>query len=219
MGLSKGQKERRYGKNNTTAASTPHHSAPASRYPQGALYAEPAKASSNMYLVVAFVVAASLGAYNFFWVLPQFSHFAGNTVPELLFTFGRENVLVFSTNAGSDLLAQYASFHRSSALVFPILFALTLAGCIFTAKLPAGARNLHLSVPALFALVFIAGGFALDAALANPTSGAVPLASALITARWLLLLAVFAQYIYLSIRLVRSKVAAFARGKLPEQQG
>lgn len=66
MSLSKNQKRKLYGEN--TQVQQPAPAAPASRYKQGELYAEPTKSSSNMYLVVAFIVACALGAYNFFWV-------------------------------------------------------------------------------------------------------------------------------------------------------
>ena len=110
MGLSKGQKERLYGKDKTHAPVDSHPTPPAaraSRYPSGQLYAEPTKSSSNMYLYVALAVAVLLGAYNYFWLLPQFSNFAGNTVPELMFTFGRDHVAAFANNIGPDYLEQY----------------------------------------------------------------------------------------------------------------
>ncbi|MEV7800849.1 hypothetical protein AB0O14_17305 [Microbacterium foliorum] len=221
MGLSKGQKERLYGKDNTHAPVDSHPTPPAaraSRYPSGQLYAEPTKSSSNMYLYVALAVAVLLGAYNYFWLLPQFSNFAGNTVPELMFTFGRDHVAAFANNIGPDYLEQYKAYHRVSALVFPVLFAGTWVCFIFAAHLRAKARNLHLITPVLFALVYIIGGFVLNAAVTNPNSGAVALASLLVTLRWVLFFAMLAQLLYLAVRLVRDKVDAFSRGELPEQR-
>lgn len=215
MSLSKNQKRKLYG-NNIQAEPAPN--TPASRYRQGELYAEPTKSSSHMYLVVAFIVSCALGAYNFFWVLPQFARLSGNPVPELLLAFGSNEVAAFANNISPDYLAQYISFHRSSALVFPVLFALTWAGFIFTAKLPVTLRNIFLAVPALFTVVFIAGGLVLDAALTNPESGPVGIASTLISLRWLLFVLMFAQLGYLGVRLVTGKVDAFSRGELPGQQ-
>lgn len=220
MGLSKGQKERLYGKDNIQA---PVESQPAppvarnSRYANGQLYAEPTKSSSNMYLYVALAVAVLLGAYNYFWLLPQFSTFAGNTVPELMFTFGREHVTAFANNIGPDYLEQYKAYHRVSALVFPLLFTATWVGFIFGAKLPAKMRAVHLVIPVLFAVIYIIGGFVLNLAVTNPAGGAVGIASLLITLRWLLFFAMLAQLLYLIVRLVRGKVDAFSRGELPEQ--
>lgn len=74
-----------------------------------------------------------------------------------------------------------------------------------------------LTLPVAYAFVFIAGGFAVDSALADPLGGATGLASLLMTARWALFVLCLVQLGYLALRLVRSKMDAFARGELPGQ--
>ncbi|QRZ61917.1 hypothetical protein [Rothia sp. ZJ932] len=224
MGLSKSQKKRLYGDKAQLEATTPptrttaKMSAADSRYRQGELYADPTKSSSNMYLVVGFIVSFSLIAYNYLWVLPQFSHFAGNTVPELLFSFGRDEIEAFAGSTDPDYIAQYATYHLSAALIVPFVCLLTWTGMIFASHLSLRERSLHLPLPVLFAIIYGTGNLALNAALANPAGSVVGIASALISARWALFILLLAQLAYLCLRLVRGKVDAFTRGELPEQQ-
>jgi hypothetical protein len=176
----------------------------------------PARGSSAGLLTgVVVAVGVLLLLYVLAWTLPQLGAAAGTLLPELRPAgFGRQEIASSASALGDAGLEQYRYVHRTSGLFAPVLLALGWLGMI-ALSLPKGAlRWLMWLVPVLFAAVYLAGGQAVDAALADPGAGPVALASALVLARWVLMLALLVQGAWLFVRLVRSKVDAFSRGEL-----
>lgn len=220
MSLSKNQKKRLYGEN-TQATPEPTTAPPRSaRRPdnqpitRGDVAPEPEARSSFMFAGVAFFITLLLTFYYFAWVLPEMSERAGTTIPELMFWFDAEHLRAVAQGLGREDLVQYQYIHRSSGLVYPLLFAGSWVAMIAGAQLERTLSRAMMALPVFFATMFIAGGFVLDSALANPDGGASMLAATLIAVRWVLFVTCWVQLIWLAIRLVRSKLDAFARGKL-----
>lgn len=227
MGLSKGQKKRLYGENTTADVTETPQVAPvqsgspkrSSQYVRNDFRATPESGQSTyMFAGVALVIAVLMGAYYFGWVLPSMGARAGTLMPELRLWFNAEILAETQDALGTDLIRDYQLLHRSTGLVFPLIFAASWLGMISAAKLPAKSARINKLVPILFAFIFIAGNFTLDAALANPLGGAVLPAAALIFIRWWLLVLCILQVVWLAIRLIRGKIDDFAEGKLPGQQ-
>lgn len=226
MGLSEGQKKRRYGENTkapqeirTPAPATPSQPARSMHdMTRQELAAEPERSSSFMFAGVAFVITLLLFGYYYLWVLPELSERAGTTIPELMFWFTPEHLASVSAGLGAENLVQYQFIHRSSALVLPLIFAGSWVGMIAGAKLPVITRRLNMALPVLYAVIFIAGGFVLDVTLAHAGGGPAGLAALLIALRWILLVLCLIQLGWLAVRLFRRKVDSFARGELPGQQ-
>lgn len=230
MGLSKGQKKRLYGENTTAEVSTPAlRQAPtpsnartpkrSGQYARNDFQATPESGQSTyMFAGVGLVIAVLMGAYYFGWVLPSMGSRAGTLMPELRLWFNAGILASTQEHLGTDLIRDYQLLHRSTGLIFPLIFAASWLGIISAAKLPIKTARLNKAVPILFAIIFIAGSFTLDAALANPRGSAVIPAALLIFFRWWLLVLCVLQAVWLVIRLVRGKVDDFAEGKLPGQQ-
>lgn len=228
MGLSKGQKKRLYGEQ------TEAHTAPAPKpakpaqpakpgprvitdYSRGELAATPETGSSYIFLGVAFVVTLLFGLYYHFMLLPGVSSVAGATAPELMVWFDTEHLQTFAAGLGVEGLREYQILHRSTGLIFPLIFAFTWWNMVRASKFELLVGRLMLGLPLAYAVVFIAGGFALDMALANPLGGSAGLAALLVAARWVLFILCLAQLAIMAVRLVRGKVDAFSRGELPGQ--
>lgn len=231
MGLSNGQKKRLYGSNTQASApSSPSRPAPAAAgrpasprivtdFSRAELAAEPEKGGgSRIFLGVAFVVTALFMLYYYLLLLPGVSAVAGATAPELMAGFSAQHLQEVAAGLGVDGLREYQVLHRSTGLIVPLIFAFTWWHLIRGAQFELLVGRLMLALPLAYALVFIAGGFALDMALADPLSTNTPVASFLMSARWALLVLCLLQLGYLAVRLVRSKVDAFARGELPGQR-
>lgn len=225
MSLSKSQKARRYGSNTQAELKdprpqrlTPHKPQAGSTYSRDDLAADPQKNSSYVFAAAAFAVAVLLFLYYHLWLLPQLSKQAGLAVPELLFWFDGQYIAQLKQGLGPDLMRQYQSIHRSSGLIFPLIFIPAWLGTISAAGLTPGYARLLKLLGILYGLIFLAGGFVLDLALAN-SQGPVGLAAFLILLRWLLLLLCLLTLVILTVRLFKIKFAAFARGDLPGQQG
>lgn len=225
MSLSKSQKKRLYGENieakavqkAPAATATPKKSV-ASRASSYDVAAQPESQSSFMFAGVALVVALLLMAYYYFWILPQLNEHAGTTVPELMFWLNSDHAFKVAQGLGAENLVQYQFIHRSSGLIFPLMFAGAWIALIAAARFSTVASRVMLLIPGLWAVVFIAGNFVLDAALANPASGPVGLAALLIAIRQILFVACWIQLGWMAVRLVQNKVTAFSRGELPGQQ-
>ena len=221
MGLSKGQKKRLYGDNIKAEVNAPAPAPPPAntRYVRTDFQATPETGQSTyMFAGVGLVIALLLGVYYFAWVLPSLGTHAGTRMPELRLWFNAGILAETQDALGTELLHDYQLLHRSTGLIFPLIFAAAWVGIISAAKLPLQAARLNKCAPLLFALVFIAGNFTLDAALAHPFGSAVAPAAALIFFRWWLIALCLLQIPWLAIRLVRGKVDDFAEGKLPGQQ-
>lgn len=223
MGLSKGQKKRLYGEQATTqAAPAPKPDAqdqPGPRvitdYSRGELVATPESGSSYIFLGVAFVITLLFGVYYHLMLLPGVSNAAGATAPELMTWFTTDHLQRVATGLGVDGLREYQVLHRSTGLIFPLIFAFTWWNMVRASKFELLVGRLMLAIPVAYAVVFIAGGFAIDMALADPLGGTAGLAALLVAARWVLLVLCLAQLAIMAVRLVRGKVDAFSRGELP----
>lgn len=188
-------------------------------YRQEDLRAEPEKKSSAGILVgVLTAVAVLLFAYVHALVLPLLGGHFGTVLPELRPTgFGRADLVGTAARLGTEGLSDYRSVHRSSGLLQPLLLALAWVALVAVAGLPRRTRWALWAVSAAYAVATLAGNAVLEAALADPASGPAGWASALVVARWVLLLGMVAEAVWLFVRLARSKVDAFSRGELPEQ--
>lgn len=224
MGLSKGQKKRLYGENieAETSISQPvsvSAQRPArSRLTSDEVVADPESGRSFMFAGVALVIAVLLMLYYFLWVLPEMSERAGTTISELRFLFDQHHALDVNRGLGADMLVQYQYVHRSSGLIFPLIFTGAWVAMIAASGFGRGVSRLMMAIPLLWALVFIVGNFILDAALANPATGPVALASGLNALRWILFIACWVQLGWMAVRLVQGKIEAFSRGELRGQQ-
>lgn len=176
MGLSKGQKKRLYGEQATTqAAPAPKPDAPAqpgprviTDYSRGELVATPESGSSYIFLGVAFVITLLFGVYYHLMLLPGVSNAAGATAPELMTWFTTDHLQRVANGLGVDGLQEYQVLHRSTGLIFPLIFAFTWWNMVRASKFELLVGRLMLAIPVAYAAVFIAGGFAIDMALAAP---------------------------------------------------
>lgn len=226
MGLSKGQKKRLYGENieaKTTPSKTPASQTaperPARRqYTAEEVAANPDAGRSYMFVGVAFVIAMLLMLYYFLWLLPEMSERAKTTIPELMFWFNSDHLFAVNQGLGAEMIVQYQYIHRSSGLIFPLIFAGAWAAMISASRFTTTVSRVMLAVPILWALVFIIGNFILDAALANPATGPVALAAVFNVMHWILFIGCWAQLGWMAVRLVQSKVEGFAKGELRGQQ-
>lgn len=240
MGMSKGQKQRIYGAGeepsprrsgarggrtsgpaSARASSAASRAAGAARAMNGdaaAARREP-RSALGVIIGVLTVIALLLFAYVYVLVLPSMGAAYGLVVPELRFTgFGREEIARSAAALGADGRENYRLIHRSSGLLLPLFLALAWFAMIGQSLDSRRARWAMWAVPLLYAVVHLGGDAAVDAALADPASGPVILASVLVVARWVLLLTMLAQALWMLVHLVRSKVDAFSRGELPGQQ-
>ena len=235
MGLSNGQKKRLYG--SKTQAPPPESSSPSQArqastrarqkeagprivtdYSRAELAAQPEKGGgSYIFLGVAFVVTILFLLYYYLMLLPGVSAAAGVTAPELMLRFDAQHLQAVAVGLGVEGLQAYQVLHRSTGLILPLIFAFTWWNMVRASDFELLWGRLMLTLPLAYVFVFIAGGFAIDSALANPLGGTTAVASLLMTSRWALFILCLVQLGYLALRLVRSKMDAFARGELPGQ--
>lgn len=230
MGMSEGQKKRRYGAAAAAnGASTrprptpsPAHTTPRApgTYRREDLAPRPGSGSSlGIIIGVLTTIAVLLFCYVTFLVLPGIGRAYGLTLPELRITgFDREQIAAAASALGDQGREDYRWVHRSSGLLMPLFMALAWFAMLGQSVHTRAVRWALWSVPLAFAVVVLAGGHAIDAALADPTDGPVALASGLVIARWVLTAALLAQAAWMLAHLVRTKLDAFARGELPGQQ-
>lgn len=221
MGLSNGQKKRRYGsqQGQVKKLATPAPQLrPLNDYSRAELAAEPEKGGgSSIFLAVAFVVTLLFYLYYYLLLLPGVSALAASPAPELLTHVSAQQLQEFAAGLGVDGLRDYQLVHRSTGLIAPLLFAFTWWNMVRLSGFDLLWGRLMLTLPVAYAFVFIAGGFALDLALADPLGSATALASLLLACRWVLFLLCLLQLAYLGVRLVQGKFEAFSRGELPGQ--
>lgn len=232
MGMSKSQKARKYGTDRpfptpSQASTTPTPEQTRGRrvheMPPGTFAAQPGKSSSAAIVVgVALAVGMAMWAYYHFLILPGFSAqmASGLTAPELLAGgFDAAYAQRFAAALGTDGLRDYSSLHASIGLFTPLFTAL---GWLLFCGLntPGRVRKwVYWAVVLAYAVVFLAGNSALDAALAHPADlAAVRLASGLVLARWLLLAALLVIAVLVVVSVFRRKLDAFAGGRLPGQR-
>ncbi len=230
MGMTNSQKAKKYGKSagsskraGATAAPAPRRGQHVHEMPNGALKAEPAKASSASIVVGAvLVIGLAIWAYYHAVVLPGFSERAagGMGVPELQFGgFDQPYIAQFSQALGDTGLGDYTGVHATTGLFAPLLFALGLLLFFGLNTAKRAVKWLFWLVALAYALVFILGNRALEAAVASPDDTAlVSSASGLVFARWALLAAVIVVALIVNIMVVRRKLNDFAQGKLPGQK-
>ncbi len=240
--MSEGQKKRRYGAsavpsggegNRTpgTAGRSRGSAQPTGRsstrtpvapgtYRREDLAPRPGSGSSlGIIIGVLTTIAVLLFCYVTFLVLPGIGRAYGLTLPELRITgFDREQIAAAASALGDQGWEDYRWVHRSSGLLMPLFMALAWFAMLGQSVHTRAVRWALWSVPLAFAVVVLAGGHAIDAALADPTDGPVALASGLVIARWVLTAALLAQAAWMLAHLVRTKLDAFARGELPGQQ-
>lgn len=230
MGLSKGQKKRLYGSNTQaevkTATSAPARpTAPQPKagprivtdYSRAELAATPETGSSYVFLFVAFIVTLLFMIYYHAMLLPGVSAAAGARAPELMTWFSQDHLTTVATGLGPGGLQDYQILHRSTGLILPLIFAFTWWNMVKASAFEGTTRALMLALPLTYAAIFLAGGFTLDLALANPTPSTATTAALLIATRWILFTLCLAQLALMALRLIRHKMNDFADGKLPGQ--
>ncbi|RKQ34070.1 hypothetical protein [Kocuria tytonis] len=235
MGMTRAQKARKYGESGGSTAAGSRRSRGAAARPAGVrptsvhemrpdeLAAEPTRGSSAGILVgVAFFVGAALWLYYHLLVLQGVSGAMahGVTAPELLAGgFGPEHVADFARGLGPDGHTGYKGVHATTGLFTPLLTG--MGWLLFTGlNTPQRARKwVYWVVVLAYAVVFVAGNSALDAAVAHPADqGAAALASGLVVTRWILFAALVLITVIVAVSVVRRKLSDFAEGRLPGQR-
>ena len=197
MGLSRAQKTRKHG--STTAQPAP---GTANR-------PETPRSSPAVFVGAAMGVSALLWLYVNAWIIPGLGAAAagGLTLPEwMVGGFDQEYARRLATALGEEGLAAYESVHRSTGLLAPLFVG--LAWLLFVAlSTPSRPRRwLRSAVVLGFAAVSLAGNTAIDTALADPGDGsAVATASALVIARWVLLVLLLAMTVRMGIQVLRRR--------------
>ena len=129
MGLSQGQKRRRYGAN-TKAAHTPGGGTPDPQHSETrelrqfmeerAAHDQATGRGSRVFLHVAVAISLLMGVYLFAWVLPGYGRLAGAPVPELSLALSTDALGSFahglSSSSAGDALGPYTYAHRSVGL-------------------------------------------------------------------------------------------------------
>lgn len=230
MGMTNSQKAKKYGASSGTSGDAGSSAArPARRgqhvneMPNGALRAEPGKASSAAIVVgAALIIGIALWAYYTFVVLPGFSAGAagGMPVPEMQWSgVDQQYITQFSHALGETGQADYTGVHATTGLFAPLLFALGMV-LFFGLNTPKRSLKwLFWLVALAYAVVFVVGNRALEAAVTTPEDASlVAAASGLVMARWALLAAVVVVALIVNVMIVRRKLNDFAEGKLPGQR-
>ncbi|MDY6051250.1 MAG: hypothetical protein SPI83_02410 [Rothia sp. (in: high G+C Gram-positive bacteria)] len=88
-----------------------------------------------------------------------------------MLSFDAQHLQSVAAGLGVEGLQAYQVFHRSTGLILPLIFAFTWWNMVRAARFELLVGRLMLTLPVAYALVFIAGGFALDLALADPLGG------------------------------------------------
>lgn len=234
MGMSKSQKERRYGTaaatsktSKTTAGRSAKPSAEPIRSPHvyevgaGELAADPTRSSSTGVVVsVLCVVALALWAYYHWVILMGLStHLANDmSAPELLpGGFSQHYLQDFALAISQDGPRDYSGVHWTTGLFTPLFVwgAFTAFTGINTER--GTLRTMSWGLGLTYLMVFLGGNIALDMAVRAPDSSAA-LASGLVIGRWILTGGLVAVVIVVLVQVVRGKLDAFSRGELPGQQ-
>lgn len=212
MGLTRAQKARKHG--GSTAFPGPARGTRLHEAGPGELRPRPARSSSSLVVGVAMSVSAILWLYVHALVLPQFAAAAagGLALPEwMVGGFGQEHAQRLAAALGEQGRTQYEAVHRSSGLLAPLFVG--LAWLLFVAVNTASRarRWLRSAVVLGFAAVSLAGNAAIDAALADPGDGsAVATASALVIARWVLLVLLLAVTVTVAVEALRRRARTAA---------
>lgn len=174
-----------------------------SRSPQAA------ESNGNLILVAGFIAATLLFWYYHLLTLNQMADLTGGlTVPDqLIGGYGPAQVEALRAAMDDAARGQLNYLHKTAGLLFPLFLALItmLAVNIHVAR---GALRWSLwAVPMLFAVTDLWENAAIDGILAGPAdAGAIALASALTTTRWILL---FGTVGVAGFALIRSFVSTF----------
>lgn len=163
-------------------------------------------------------VSVLLWLYVHAWILPALGAAAagGLVLPEwMVGGFDQDYARRLTAELGDEGLAAYESVHRTTGLLAPLFVG--LAWLLFVALgTPSRARRWVRSTVVLgFAAVSLAGNTAIDTALADPGDGtAVATASALVIARWVMLVLLLAMTAQMGIQALRRRRRAVdtARG-------
>lgn len=207
MGLTRAQKARKHG---STALPGPPRGTRLHEARPGELRPRPTRSSSGLVVGVAMGVSALLWLYVHAWVLPLLGASAadGLLLPEWMpGGFDQAHAQRLAAALGEPGRAQYEAVHRSSGLLAPLFVG--LAWLLFVALHTASRvrRWLRSAVVLGFAAVSLAGNAAIDAALADPGDGsAVAAASALVVARWVLLVLLLAVTVTTAVEALRRRV-------------
>lgn len=230
MGMTRAQKAKKYGEDAGSAPTTPRTPRAAPVRPvsvhemrSGELAPEPEKGSSAGILVgVAFFVGLALWLYYHLLVLQGVSgNLAGGvTAPELLAGgFSGDHLADFARALGENGRTEYSGVHATTGLFTPLLVG--LGWLLFIGlNTPQRARKwVYWAVPLLYAVVFLLGNSALDAAVAHPDNpSAAAWASGLVVARWVLLALLVLVAVLVAVSVVWRKLDDFSQGKLPGQR-
>ncbi|OLT09421.1 hypothetical protein BJF77_10810 [Kocuria sp. CNJ-770] len=219
MALTRAQKARKHG---STAVEPPPRGARLHEARPGELRPEPARSSSGLVVGVAVGVSALLWLYVHAWVLSQFGAAVadGLLLPEWMpGGFDQAHAARLAVALGEEGRAQYEAVHRSAGLLAPLFVGLAWLLLVALHTASRARRWLRSAVVLGFAAVSLAGNAAIDAALADPgDASAVATASALVVARWVLLVLLLAVTVAVAVEALRRRAPRPPAGG-PERPG
>ncbi|ALE04967.1 hypothetical protein AL755_04810 [Arthrobacter sp. ERGS1:01] len=155
----------------------------------------PAKAQGNPNLILIAGSVASLFLFWYFHVLTliQMTDLSGGlAMPDsMVFGFGTAHVEALRAAMNADAFGQLQFVHKTAGALCPLVFALTAMMMIAVNVAKRSLRRLLWAVPVLFVLVQLGANIAIDSMLSAKTldAGTVTLASTLVVASWILLVA------------------------------
>ena len=155
----------------------------------------PAKAqgNANLILIAGSVASLFLFAYFHLLTLNQMKDLAdGLAMPQsFVFGFGTDHVEALRLAMNADALGQLNYVGKTAGTLFALIFAITALTVIASNVAKKALRWTLWVLPLAFAAISLWANAAVDSMLGAETldSGAVSLASGLVTASWMLLIA------------------------------
>ncbi|MGO4382752.1 hypothetical protein [Specibacter sp. RAF43] len=155
----------------------------------------PQKAQGNANLILIAGAVASLLLFWYFHLLTlnQLTQLSdGLAMPDsLVFGFGQGHVESLRAAMDADALGQLQFVHKTAGTLFPLVFGITAMTLIAMNVAKKALRRILWVFPVLFAGIQLWANVTIDGMLSAETldPGAVTLASVLVVASWILLLA------------------------------
>ncbi len=172
-----------------------------------------------MILIAGSVTSLFLFAYFHLLTLNQMTDLSGGLAMPQSFVFGFDVAHVEALRAAmdADALGQLNYVGKTAGTLFPLIFAITALTLIAANVAKKSLRWTLWALPLLFAGISLWANAAVDSMLGAQTLdvGTVSLASGLVTASWMLLIASLLA-IGVALFLGRKKKAAPARAAAPE---
>lgn len=221
MGLTRAQKIKKHGdKAGEAPAFTPGPPPPAvKKQPTGRDTELPApsptktKRQPGILIAVVMIIGALLMFYVNVLILPEFDQMMaqGHGVPELQITgYDHAWFTEFSRIIGDEGAHLYASVHWTTGLLAPLVMAVGWALFLVIYAKKGYERVSGLIVTALFLAVNLGGNAVVEAAVADPSNGAlVTSSSVLMSTRWVLLVVLMFVTFGIFFRKMRERLQNF----------